>query len=30
MAARWRPNGIVLSESQVAEIDRLARRLLKT
>ncbi|MEO8053368.1 MAG: hypothetical protein ABI833_23455 [Acidobacteriota bacterium] len=28
MAARWRPNGIVLSESEVAQVPYLARKLL--
>jgi ADP-heptose:LPS heptosyltransferase len=28
MAARWRPNGVVLSESEVAQIPDLARKLL--
>ena len=29
MAARWRPNGIVLSESELAQVRDLARKLLK-
>ena len=28
MAARWRPNGVVLSESEVAQVHDLARKLL--
>ena len=30
MAARWRPNGMVLSENQVARVPGLARQLLRT
>ena len=30
MAARWRPNGIVLSENQVVQVRDLARKLLNT
>jgi hypothetical protein len=30
MAARWRPNGIVLSESEVGQVQSLARKLLNT
>jgi len=28
MAARWRPNGVVLNESEVAQVHDLARKLL--
>jgi hypothetical protein len=27
MAARWRPNGVVLSENEVARVHDLARRI---
>ncbi len=30
MAARWRPNGIVLTESEVAQVQNVARNLLST
>ena len=30
MAARWRPNGVVLSEREVAQVHDLARRILNT
>ena len=30
MAARWRPNGIVLTESEVSQVPALARKLLNT
>jgi ADP-heptose:LPS heptosyltransferase len=30
MAARWRPNGIVLSENQAVQVRDLARKLLNT
>jgi hypothetical protein len=30
MAARWRPNGIVLSENEVAQVHGLAHKILNT
>lgn len=30
MAARWRPDGMVLNESELAQVPRLARKVLKT